>query len=163
MPQDLGGVERLYLRLLRNLTPEGHRTLRGQQRPFYTERQWERKLRVEGQGGLPEHGADPDPCGSEDLLLDQIRDLLLASGLTPRQIQVARLRLSDHTLEEVAEALGISRGRVAQLIREMRARLGDNLSQAEDRLPHGAAAHYGWQEVLLQTTRRRSTIRRCFR
>lgn len=163
MAADARILEKLYLRLLRDLAPPDHHCLRGRFRPFYTEKQWERKRRLEKLENLPPESADPDPLDRYHLLRNQLMDLMLALGLTPREAQVAVLRLDGLTAAEIARGLRISERRVGQILQSLRRRLGDTLEDAEGRLRPGAAGHYGWQEVLLQTVRRRTPVRRCFR
>ncbi|HEY3285377.1 MAG TPA: sigma factor-like helix-turn-helix DNA-binding protein [Armatimonadota bacterium] len=123
---------------------------------IYSEETLDRKLRKELLL-LDEPAALPGGVEAltNELLLDQLRDLALGLGLSRRQQDILLLRAQGWTVREIADLLGLRRQSVEHHCRGIRDALGDSLEQAENRIPAGRVPHYGWQQVFLDSQRRR--------
>ncbi len=154
----VNSFEKVYRRVMRQLF-RFH--LRGR-RTFYTEGEWERKRRRECKHYkmIPLHLllVEPvDTCYSlaRELLFQQLEDLLEGLDFSPREKEALLLRFQGYTLREIGARLGMSHRGVGRILRRCHQKLGPSLSKAEARLKPERSGHYGWQEVYLQSLRRR--------
>ncbi|MGQ9525378.1 MAG: RNA polymerase sigma factor [Armatimonadota bacterium] len=92
---------------------------------------------------------------AEELLRGQLMDLLEGLPVGERCRQVARLRLDGYTVREIAGLLGITRQAVEWHWARLNELLRPGLAMAEARMEPGRVPWYGWQEVYLESIRRK--------
>jgi DNA-binding CsgD family transcriptional regulator len=147
-------IEKRYRQLHRCLADPSRKSPRGPYRHAYTEEQFERRLKDERTLPLLDGGFAAPPALADRLSREQALELLAASGLTRRQMRICRMRLDGHTAPEIGAAVGISERRVWGVLREVRDILRIRLA-GEDRLDPPGIPSYGWQEVFLESQRKR--------
>lgn len=143
--------EKVYRQVMRQILQfdlKGRRT-------FYTEWEWKRKRRKEKLQVLLAEPVDPCFSLSTELLFQQLRDLLEGLDFSPREKEILLLRFQGYTLREIGTRVGMSHRGVGKVLRRCHQKLGPSLSEAEARLKPERSGHYGWQEVYLQSIRRR--------
>jgi hypothetical protein len=143
-----------YQKTLRCLVDPTRRSPRGPYRYAYSEEQFERRIRDEAALPLRDDLIRASSPLDDDLLNGQTRDLLEGLGLSARQLQVCRLRMEEWTAGEIAQKIGITERRVWGILKEvkeiLKIRLGRSGTVGEPDDPY-----YGWQEVFLDSQRRR--------
>jgi hypothetical protein len=143
-----------YQKLLRCLVDSSRKSARGPYRYAYTEEQFERKLHDEASLPLRDELLRAPSALDEDLMNDQTLELLGGLGLNARQLQVCRLRMEAWTAKEIAHTMRITERRIWGILKEVKLIL-------ETRLKNGGIVgepddpYYGWQEVFLDSQRRR--------
>ena len=92
---------------------------------------------------------------ADRLTFEQACDLLECLGLSPRHIMICRRRMEGWLIAEIAAELGVGERRVYALLRDVKRILGaGRRGEAPSDRP-GCSPYYGWQEVFLDSQRRR--------
>lgn len=93
---------------------------------------------------------------SQALVEEQLRDLIHALPLTERQKEIAILKVVyKYPLRDIARIIGIRRQNVEKQWVKIKKQLSKGLRELEEEIPPKVCPHYGWQEVFLQTMKRK--------
>lgn len=93
---------------------------------------------------------------TQALVEEQLQDLITTLPLTERQKEIAILKVvCKYPLRDIARIIGIRRQNVEKQWVKIKKKLSKGLRALEEEIPPGACPYYGWQEVFLQTLKRR--------